>query len=127
MASVPTVAFQHTVPEQLLSGDFAHSRRKPVQAVVRRRPTPQQGRSIEILAHAIEYLVDSDLKEAAQSAYARPLSEAAQILMRLNREVFAECKEIVPLSVRVRQQFARLMDRKEPPARVAPAAAGPRT
>lgn len=125
MAFVPTVAFQNTVPEQVLSGDFTRPRRRPVVAAVRRRPTPEQGRSLEILAHAIEYLVDSDLRDGTRSGCV-PVPEAARILMRLNRAVFAECREIVPLRVRLRQRFARLFERKHSVGHVAPAA-GPRT
>ena len=69
---------------------------------VRRRPTPQQGRALEILGHAVEYLVDSRLhlhRGVAQSSD----ELAVQLLMRLNREVFADCPQIVPVHLRLRR------------------------
>jgi hypothetical protein len=54
--------------------------------IIRKRPTRIQGRALEVLAHAIEYLVDSSLYSDTENTI-----EASQIMMRLNREVFAEC------------------------------------
>jgi hypothetical protein len=125
MASVPISAFQTAAPEHVATAEFAHLRRHTTEAIVRRRPTHAQGRSLELLGHAIEYLVDSDLKEANATSCA-PVSEAAHILMRLSREVFAECQEIVPFWDRVRQRADRFFERKHSHVRVAPATA-PRT
>ena len=68
---------------------------------VRRRPTPEQGRALEMLGHAVEYVVDSRLYLPAGGA---ELSDelAVQLLMRLSREVFAECAQVVPLRRRLR-------------------------
>jgi hypothetical protein len=73
----------------------AARRTRPASDVVRRRPTMQQGRALETLGHAIEYLVDSQLHLDPGPA-SRDDGEAGQILMRLSREVFAECREVVP-------------------------------
>jgi hypothetical protein len=51
-----------------------------------------QGRALELLGHAIEYLVDSQLHRGATQADGR----AERILMRLSLEVFAECREVLP-------------------------------
>jgi len=79
--------------------------------IIRRRPSPEQGRALEKLGHAVEYLVDSRLAMVNE-----PLSqadiEATDILMRLSRSVFAECKEIVPLWRRV---WMRLMRTRQEP------------
>ncbi len=67
--------------------------------IVRRQPTREQGKALLSLGHAIEYLVDSRMyrdEQGISGAEARSDTEASQILMRLNREVFAECREIVP-------------------------------
>lgn len=74
-------------------------------AVVRRRPNLLQGRALETLGHAIEYLVDTHIAGGAHlvTDAGDPDQEAAQILMRLNRAVFAECEEIKPLSTRIRE------------------------
>jgi hypothetical protein len=68
--------------------------------VIRRQPTKEQGKALLSLGHAIEYLVDSRMhrnEERLSGAETRSETEASQILMRLNREVFAECREIVPI------------------------------
>jgi hypothetical protein len=81
---------------------------EPVRRVIRRRPTMQQGRSLETLGHAIEYLVDSQL-HGGSSAGSKNHADATQILMRLSREVFAECREIVPVRERLRLRFVHLL------------------
>jgi len=74
---------------------------------LRRRPTMQQGRTLETLGHAIEYLVDSHV-------YLNPVAtskddvDASQILMRLSREVFAECREIVPARRKLKLRLLHL-------------------
>ena len=65
-----------------------------VDNAVRRRPSPSQGRGLEALGHAIEYLVDSRMRRGV-AATAADL-EAEQRLMDLSRAVFAECREVVP-------------------------------
>jgi hypothetical protein len=80
--------------------------------VVRRRPTPQQGKALEVLGHAIEYLMDSYvLTHAADTNNGD--HEAAQILMGLSRMVFEECAEIVPLSHRVRLALLSAISAKQ--------------
>jgi hypothetical protein len=74
---------------------------------VRRRPTKTQGRSLEILGHAIEYLVDSRLHLVADASL-RDDAKAREILMRLSREVFAECGEVVPARRRLKQRLHHL-------------------
>jgi hypothetical protein len=55
--------------------------------VQRRRLTATQGRALEILGHAIEYLVDSRL--ACADEFCSPAAqEAIQLLSRANREVY---------------------------------------
>jgi len=63
--------------------------------VIRRRPTMSQGRALETLGHAIEYLVDSRMHRD-QGLSSQADGEAEQVIMRLNRAVFAECAEVVP-------------------------------
>ena len=74
-------------------------------ATIRRRPTFEQGRALEVLSRAIEYLVDSSMLEGAQPETQLTGSklDAIRILMLLNREVFSECEAIVPLGRRLRQ------------------------
>jgi hypothetical protein len=72
----------------------------PAAPPVRRRLTPEAGRGLEILGHAIEYLED---EYAAESA-AYPL-EAIDLLKALNREIYFSCTEVQPPFRRVRQWF----------------------
>lgn len=70
------------------------ARSVPAQATIRRRANIQQGRALEILGHAVEYLVDSRMFLIHEPA-TRADAEATTILMRLSREVFTECAELV--------------------------------
>jgi hypothetical protein len=74
---------------------------------IRRRPTETQGRGLEILGHAIEYLIDSYVIHRSANG-GRDDMEAAQILMRANMAIFEECEEIVPLMQRLWRRFTRL-------------------
>ena len=67
----------------------------------RRRASPSQGRALEALGHAVEYLVDSRLFTLDESAAASDAA-AAQLLMRASRAVFAECPEVISLQRRLR-------------------------
>jgi hypothetical protein len=70
--------------------------------IVRRRPDMLQGRALESLGHAIEYLIDSRMFETCE-AHTPADAEAVQILSRFSREVFATCAEIVPVHQRFKQ------------------------
>jgi hypothetical protein len=72
---------------------------------VRRRSNPQQGRALEILGHAVEYLVDSRMFQIDQPT-TRADAEATQILMLLSREVFFECAAVVPPARRLKLWIA---------------------
>jgi hypothetical protein len=71
---------------------------------VRRRGTLEQGRALEALGHAVQYLVDSQLFGTGETNL-RGDHEAVQILMRMSRAVFAECPEVVSLRRRVGRWF----------------------
>ena len=95
---MPATATRHSFPIEWPSVQRSGSR----SSSVRRRPTPQQGRALEVLGHAVEYLVDSRLY--LDSGISQPSDGlAVQLLMRLNREVFAECPQVVPISRRLRR------------------------
>jgi hypothetical protein len=87
--------------------------REPAAAKTRpmlRRGSVQQGRALETLGHAIEYLVDSRLFLIDRTD-PKADRDAMHILMRCSREVFSECPEVVTLWNRVdrlcRRAFAR--------------------
>ena len=76
-----------------LSASGVAERREVVVAVANRRRiiNERSGRALEILGHAIEYLADEFVQEAAQLSSADPRVEAIQILMALNRKIYFEC------------------------------------
>ncbi len=80
--------------------------------VIRRRPSPRQGMALEILGHAIEYLMDSYV--LMDSSDGGPCdAEAAHILMDLNRRIFLECPEVVPFYRRMQSRFFGIMGRAQ--------------
>jgi len=91
----------------------AARRPKAGSNILRRRPTVRQGRSLEALGHAIEYLVDSQLYRNSGGP-SRDDVEASQVLMRLSREVFAECREIVPARRKFKQRMLHLFTAGHP-------------
>ncbi|WP_419806794.1 hypothetical protein [Terriglobus sp.] len=64
----------------------------------RRRTTPQQGRALELLGHAIEYLVDSRLPEGGPTPAE---NRAIRTLMACSRSVFEDSIAVVPMHQRV--------------------------
>jgi sulfur carrier protein len=65
-----------------------------------RRLTATQGRALEILGHAIEYLVDSRL--ACADEFCSPAAqEAIQLLSRANREVYQDAPATAPPGSRI--------------------------
>jgi hypothetical protein len=75
----------------------AHSARPTLAARAnrRRRISPQAGRAIEMLGHAIEYLADEYVYDGCSLTAGDPQLQAVHILMALNREIYFECP-IVP-------------------------------
>ena len=64
---------------------------RPLPPRVRRRLTPEGGRAIEILGHAIEYLADEYAVDTAPKVAlgsADPRIEAIQVLKALNRSIY---------------------------------------
>ncbi len=102
MARAFTIA-PHSTPLLSVPEDFGFQSapvyRAKYSGAVRRRPTPRQGAALEVLAHAIEYLEDTNFH--AHRSGDPALEEALQVLRRNSRAVFAECPEIVPASARI--------------------------
>jgi len=76
----------------------------------RRRAGGPQGRAIETLGHAIEYLVDSRLARFEETTSPAD-AEAVQLLIHCSQEVFAVCLEIVPLRLQIRRWIAERLHR----------------
>lgn len=77
----------------------------------RRWISPQNGRAIEILAHAIEYLADEyavDAEQMGRIDVDDPKIEAIHRLMAANREVYYSCPRVEPVLRRLaRWAFSR--------------------
>ena len=73
-----------------------------VRANRRRNITPQAGRALELLAHAIEYLTDEFVHQSLAYSAKNEQLEAVRLLMALNRQVYFECPEVPSFSERFR-------------------------
>ena len=84
---------------------FAIPASSPVLSMARvrvRRITPQAGRALEILAHAIEYLTDEFVHQGLAFSARNEQLEAVQMLMSINRQVYFECPEVPSFGERCR-------------------------
>jgi hypothetical protein len=73
---------------------------------VRRRLSPEEGRAIEILGHAIEYLADeycADTQPKGCLGNADPRIEAIQTLKALNRSIYYSAAEVQPVFRRMKR------------------------
>jgi hypothetical protein len=74
----------------------------PGRAKRRRRITPDAGRGLEKLGHAIEYLTDEFVNEGTAFSANNPQLAAVQLLMALNRQLYYECPEVPSFAERCR-------------------------
>ena len=82
--------------------------RSPAPPSVRRRLSPQAGRALEILSHAIEYLADeyaADPHHSGPLGSADPRVKAIQVLKTLNRSVYYSGTQVQPAFRRIRRWF----------------------
>lgn len=68
----------------------------------RRHISRKAGRALEILGHAIEYLVDEYVNRAKTFSANDPEVKAVHILMALNRQVYFECPVVPTFEERLR-------------------------
>jgi hypothetical protein len=59
----------------------------------RRSITPETGRALVTLGHALEYLTDEFVHEGGSFTANRGQIDAIQLLIRLNRQVYMSCPE----------------------------------
>jgi hypothetical protein len=64
------------------------------RTIRRRRISPQAGRALEKLGHAIEYLTDEFVHEGGSFSASNGQLEAVQLLMAVNRQIYYECPEV---------------------------------
>ena len=76
-----------------------------------RRIAPEQGRAIEKLAHAIEYLTDEltlqCMTARSESFQPQPTLAAIELLKRCNREIYLACPPMPTFTERMRHWFGR--------------------
>jgi hypothetical protein len=72
----------------------------PARGPRKRKISPEAGRALEILGHAIEYLTDEFVHENGAIFPRDARLDAVQLLMARNREVYFACPEIPRLSER---------------------------
>jgi hypothetical protein len=73
---------------------------------VRRQLSPAEGRAIEILGHAVEYLADeycADAEPKGRLGNADPRIEAIQMLKALNRSIYFSAAEVKPALARMKR------------------------
>jgi hypothetical protein len=94
MAASATTAFPvpHAIPAVSVTGIRAS----------RRRITPEAGRALEKLGHAIEYLTDELVHRGDTLSASNPDMAAMQLLMALNRQIYFECPEVATFGARLR-------------------------
>jgi hypothetical protein len=73
---------------------------------VARRPGREQGMALEVIGHAVEYLIDSRMF-LTEAPYTKAEQEAVQLLMTASRQVFEACAPIVPLRTRASEWLQR--------------------
>ena len=77
-----------------------------ISAIERRRAiSPEAGRALEILAHAIEYLTDEYAHQATALSHDHPRVQAIQLLMSVNRQIYFDCPLVPSMADRMRALF----------------------
>jgi hypothetical protein len=85
-----TMATQATV----LTAGMAAAKAMPMsQRIKRRSISPEKGRALVILGHALEYLADEFVHEGGSFTANRGQIDAIQVLLKLNREIYMSCPE----------------------------------
>lgn len=82
----------------------------PFRSLRSRRITPQAGRALEILGHAIDYLIDEWIHVRGKNLSPDdPQAEAIYLLMKLNREIYDDCPPVFTLMERLESTLLRFL------------------
>jgi hypothetical protein len=82
----------------------------PRRPMVRRRITPEAGRGLEKLGHALEYLADEFVRDGCSVDRDYGRLQAIQLLAALNRQIYFACGIEPRMRDRVRSLVHRLMN-----------------
>jgi hypothetical protein len=100
MATTTTAGFQVVKPTAMPAVAGAH---------VRRRISPDAGRALEILGHAIEYLTDEYVHRMGSFSAQDAELEAVQLLIALNRQIYFECPVAPTLAERLGVRLRKML------------------
>jgi hypothetical protein len=75
----------------------------------RRRITPEGGRALEKLSHAIEYLTDEYIHQGGSRGVSQDYDCAVQLLLTLRKQVYLDAPEVGSLRERCRTFLAQLL------------------
>lgn len=75
---------------------------------MRRRITPEAGRGLEKLGHALEYLADEFVRDGCRFAEDCGRVQAIQLLASLNRQIYFACGVEPSFRERAQALFRRL-------------------
>ena len=70
--------------------------------LVHRHVTPETGRALEILGHAIDYLTDEGEADGTITDPSNGRTKAVCLLMALNRQIYLACPEVPTIAQRWR-------------------------
>ena len=65
--------------------------------LIHRRISPQAGHALELLVHAIDYLIDECEADGSATDAANGRTKAVGLLMAINRQIYFECPEVSSL------------------------------
>jgi hypothetical protein len=91
-------ATRHNSSDLFLVRSFQHGAAAHTRPSLRRRITPEAGRGLEKLAHALEYLADEFIQDGCNVAQDYGRLQAIQLLASLNRQLYFAC-EVEPTFV----------------------------
>lgn len=116
MNANPTVAapYRATLHTPVLSTAAPRPSAIATLRPVRRNITPQAGHALEILGHAIEYLTDEYVHDRGFLNSQDERMETVQLLMQLNRQVYAECPELPSIGDRCLSILHRVFRHNQP-------------
>jgi hypothetical protein len=75
----------------------------------RRRITPEVGRALEKLDHAIEYLMDEIFYEGHSRPGSHHRLEAVKVMTALRQQIYVDAPEIQPFGTRCRTFLTQLL------------------